>query len=104
MKEIIQALLIATITIEELYKIVMEISIMVIFPYLCRKEVSKKIIDPDGRVTIENTSSGAHDYLNEINRLNQRIQDLERIISGHEATIKSKDDLICILKSALDKK
>lgn len=77
---------------------------MVIFPYLCRKEVSKKIIDPDGRVTIENTSSGAHDYLNEINRLNQRIQDLERIISGHEATIKSKDDLICILKSALDKK
>lgn len=64
----------------------------------------QKIIDPDGRVTIENTSSGAHDYLNEINRLNQRIQDLERIISGHEATIKSKDDLICILRSALDKK
>lgn len=64
----------------------------------------QKIIDPDGRVTIEDTSSGAHDYLNEINRLNQRIQDLERIISGHEATIKSKDDLICILRSALDKK
>lgn len=64
----------------------------------------QKIIDPDGKVTIENTSSGAHDYLNEINRLNQRIQDLERIISGHEATIKSKDDLICILRSALDKK
>ena len=64
----------------------------------------QKIIDPDGRVTIENTSSGAHDYLNEINRLNQRIQDLERIISGHEATIKSKDDLICILRSTLDKK
>ena len=55
-------------------------------------------------ITIENTSSGTHDYLNEINRLNQRIQDLERIISGHEATIKSKDDLICILRSALDKK
>ena len=27
-----------------LYKIVMEISIMVIFPYLCRKEVSKKLL------------------------------------------------------------
>lgn len=71
---------------------------------------TQKIIDPDGTVTIENTSSGAHDYLNEINRLSQRIQDLERIISGHEATIKSlettiksKDDLICILRSSLDK-
>ena len=32
------------LTGEELYKIVMEISIMVIFPYLCRKEVSKKLL------------------------------------------------------------
>ena len=46
MKEIIQALLIATI--EELYKIVMEISIMVIFPYLCRKEVSKILLIQTG--------------------------------------------------------
>ncbi len=71
---------------------------------------TQKIIDPDGTVTIENTSSGTHDYLNEIDMLNQRIQYLERIVSGHEATIKSlettiksKDDLICILRGSLDK-
>ena len=70
----------------------------------------QKIIDPDGRVTIENTSSGVQNNLNEIDMLNQRIQYLERIVSGHEATIKSlettiksKDDLICILRSSLDK-
>lgn len=50
------------------------------------------------------------DNLNEIDMLNQRIQYLERIVSGHEATIKSlettiksKDDLICILRGSLDK-
>ena len=71
---------------------------------------TQKIIDPDGTVTIENTSSGVQNNLNEIDMLNQRIQYLERIVSGHEATIKSlettiksKDDLICILRSSLDK-
>jgi hypothetical protein len=71
---------------------------------------TQKIIDPDGKVTIENTSSGVQNNLNEIDMLNQRIQYLERIVSGHEATIKSlettiksKDDLICILRSSLDK-
>jgi hypothetical protein len=71
---------------------------------------TQKIIDPDGTVTIENTSSSVQNNLNEIDMLNQRIQYLERIVSGHEATIKSlettiksKDDLICILRSSLDK-
>lgn len=71
---------------------------------------TQKIIDPDGTVTIENTSSGVQNNLNEIDMLNQRIQYLERIVSGHEATIKSlettiksKDDLIYILRSSLDK-
>ena len=71
---------------------------------------TQKIIDPDGKVTIEDISSGVQNNLNEIDMLNQRIQYLERIVSGHEATIKSlettiksKDDLICILRSSLDK-
>ncbi|WP_306557741.1 hypothetical protein [Barnesiella intestinihominis] len=71
---------------------------------------TQKIIDPDGTVTIENTSSSVQNNLNEIDMLNQRIQYLERIVSGHEATIKSlettiksKDDLICILRGSLDK-
>lgn len=70
----------------------------------------QKIIDPDGKVTIEDISSGVQNNLNEIDMLNQRIQYLERIVSGHEATIKSlettiksKDDLIYILRGSLDK-
>ena len=57
-----------------------------------------------------NISISLPENLNEIDMLNQRIQYLERIVSGHEATIKSlettiksKDDLICILRSSLDK-
>lgn len=69
-----------------------------------------EMLRPSTISTRDNTSSGVQNNLNEIDMLNQRIQYLERIVSGHEATIKSlettiksKDDLICILRGSLDK-
>lgn len=57
----------------------------------------QKIISPDGTVEIHSLNPIQEpDY---VNRLNQRIKDLERIISEKDATIKSKDDMICVLKS-----
>ena len=64
---------------------------------------TQKIIKPDGSVEIQNLSSGENNSLNDIYRLNQRIQDLERIISEKDATIKSKEETIWALRTLLNK-
>ena len=49
---------------------------------------TQKIIKPDGSVEIQSLSSSVGTGLNDTDRLNQRIQDLERIILEKDATIK----------------
>ena len=58
---------------------------------------TQKIIKTTGEVEIQRLDPS------ELDRLQQRIQDLERIISEKDATIKSKDDLICVLKDMLNR-
>lgn len=60
---------------------------------------TQKIIKPTGEVEDPSDKSNP----GELDRLQQRIQDLERIISEKDATIKSKDDLICVLKDMLNR-
>lgn len=62
-----------------------------------------KIIKPDGSVEIQSLSSSVGTGLNDTDRLNQRIQDLERIILEKDATIKSKDETIWALRTMLDR-
>lgn len=64
---------------------------------------NKKIIKPDGSVEIQSLSSSVGTGLNDTDRLNQRIQDLERIILEKDATIKSKDETIWALRTMLDR-
>lgn len=64
---------------------------------------TQKIIKPDGSVEIQSLSSSASSGLNDADRLNQRIQDLERIILEKDATIKSKEETIWALKTMLDR-
>lgn len=64
---------------------------------------TQKIIKPDGSVEIQSLSSSAGTGLNDTDRLNQRIQDLERIILEKDATIKSKDETIWALRTMLDR-
>lgn len=64
---------------------------------------TQKIIKPDGSVEIQSLSSSVGTGLNDTDRLNQRIQDLERIILEKDATIKSKDETIWALRTMLDR-
>jgi len=64
---------------------------------------TQKIIKPDGSMEIQSLSSSASSGLNDTDRLNQRIQDLERIILEKDATIKSKDETIWALRTMLDR-
>ena len=62
---------------------------------------TQKIIRPDGTVEIQKIGSDVESIIRQPNeeiRLNQRIQDLERIIQEKDAVIKSKDELICLYK------
>lgn len=63
---------------------------------------TQKIINPDGKIIIQNIDSNIADP-NEREILNQRIKDLERIILEKDATIKSKDEMISLIKSMLNK-
>ena len=62
-----------------------------------------KIIKPTGEVEIQRLDPSDKSNSGELDRLQQRILDLERIISEKDATIKSKDDLICVLKEMLNR-
>lgn len=64
---------------------------------------TQKIIKPTGEVEIQRLDPSDKSNSGELDRLQQRIQDLERIISEKDATIKSKDDLICVLKDMLNR-
>lgn len=64
---------------------------------------TQKIIKPTGEVGIQRLDPRDKSNSGELDRLQQRIQDLERIISEKDATIKSKDDLICVLKEMLNR-
>ena len=64
---------------------------------------TQKIIKPTGEVEIQRLAPSDKSNSGELDRLQQRIQDLERIISEKDATIKSKDDLICVLKDMLNR-
>lgn len=64
---------------------------------------TQKIIKPTGEVEIQRLDPSDKSNPGELDRLQQRIQDLERIISEKDATIKSKDDLICVLKDMLNR-
>lgn len=64
---------------------------------------TQKIIKPTGEVEIHRLNPSDKSNSGELDRLQQRIQDLERIISEKDATIKSKDDLICVLKDMLNR-
>ena len=64
---------------------------------------TQKIIKPTGEVEIHRLDPSDKSNSGELDRLRQRIQDLERIISEKDATIKSKDDLICVLKDMLNR-
>lgn len=70
---------------------------------------TQKIISPDGKVELQSVDSSTPG-LNEVDRLNQRIHDLERIIAEKErniveknATIQSKNEIICMLKGMLNR-
>lgn len=64
---------------------------------------TQKIIKTTGEVEIQRLDPSDKSNSGELDRLQQRIQDLERIISEKDATIKSKDDLICVLKDMLNR-
>ena len=53
-----------------------------------------KIIKPTGAVEIHRLDPSDKSNSEELDRLKQRIQDLERIIAEKDATIQSKDDTI----------
>lgn len=53
-----------------------------------------KIIKPTGEVEIHRLDPSDKSNSEELDRLKQRIQDLERIIAEKDATIQSKDDTI----------
>lgn len=64
---------------------------------------TQKNIKSTGEVEIQRLDPSDKSNSGELDRLQQRIQDLERIISEKDATIKSKDDLICVLKDMLNR-
>lgn len=64
---------------------------------------TQKIIKSTGEVEIQRLDPSDKSNSGELDRLQQRIQDLERIISEKDVTIKSKDDLICVLKDMLNR-
>lgn len=55
---------------------------------------TQKIINPDGTVELQRIDPNDQSRSDEVCRLKQRIQDLERIITEKEITIQSKDDTI----------
>lgn len=55
---------------------------------------TQKIIKPTGEVEIHRLNPSDKPNSEELDRLKQRIQDLERIIAEKDATIQSKDDTI----------
>lgn len=55
---------------------------------------TQKIIKPTGEVEIHRLVPSDKSNSEELDRLKQRIQDLERIIAEKDATIQSKDDTI----------
>lgn len=55
---------------------------------------TQKIIKPTGEVEIHRLDPSDKSNSEELDRLKQRIQDLERIIAEKDATIQSKDDTI----------
>lgn len=63
---------------------------------------SQKIIKPDGSIEIQN-SGLANNNSNEINRLKEELHLKEIELAKCEAIIKSKDDMICMLKEILDR-
>lgn len=63
---------------------------------------TQKIIKPDGSVEIQNSSLGNNNS-NEINRLKEELHLKEIELAKCEAIIKSKDDMICMLKEILDR-
>lgn len=71
---------------------------------------TQKIIKPTGEIEIHRLDPNDNSNPDEVDRLKQRIQDLERIISEKEAiiqskddTIKSKDDMISLMKGMLNR-
>ena len=63
---------------------------------------TQKIINPDGKVLIQSIGSNIANS-SELNTLNQRIKDLERIILEKDVTIKSKDEIISLIKDMINK-
>lgn len=55
---------------------------------------TQKIIKPTGEVEIHRLDPSDKSNSEELDKLKQRIQDLERIIAEKDATIQSKDDTI----------
>lgn len=55
---------------------------------------TQKIIKPTGEVEIHRLDPNDKSNPDEVDRLKQRIQDLERIIAEKDVTIQSKDDTI----------
>ena len=55
---------------------------------------TQKIIKPTGEVEMHRLDPSDKSNSEELDRLKQRIQDLERIIAEKDATIQSKDDTI----------
>lgn len=58
------------------------------------KEGTQKIIRPDGTYEITSLDPNNNSNLDEIERLRQYIQNLERLLAEKDATIQSKDDAI----------
>lgn len=63
---------------------------------------TQKIIKPDGSIEIQNSGLGNNNS-NEINRLKEELHLKEIELAKCEAIIKSKDDMICMLKEILDR-
>lgn len=63
---------------------------------------TQKIIHPDGSIEIQNSGLGNKNS-NEINRLKEELHLKEIELAKCEAIIKSKDDMICMLKEILDR-
>lgn len=63
---------------------------------------TQKIIKPDGSIEIQNSGLGNNNS-NEIDRLKEELRKKDIELAKFEVLVKSKDDMICMLKEILDK-
>lgn len=66
------------------------------------KSGTQKIIKPDGSIEIQSSGLGNNNS-NEIDRLKEELRKKDIELARFEVLVKSKDDMICMLKEILDR-